>query len=350
MNRNYFFAFVIVALACLVLIFLSLGREIETPVTKEPPISPPPNAPFKSYISGLGIVEPRSDNIYIGSPVNRLVDQVFVTVGEKVKKDDNLFQLEDRDLRATLKAQQAVYESSIAKLQKLEALPRPEDLAAGLAALRSAQSELDFAKNTYERMLGLPDPRALSQDRKSNLLFNLQQAEAKWQKAQADFDKLKAGTWKPDLEIARFDIQQAEANVNFTKAEIQRTIIQSPINGTVLQIKIHQGESISPNTPAMILGNIDELNLRVSINQLDIPYFHTDAQAVAFLRGDVRKEFPLEFLSIEPFLLHKQNLTNEITETVDTRVLQIIYRIKKADHPLFVGQQMDVFIETNYSS
>ena len=308
MYRNYFFGFVIIALACLVLIFLSLGRAIETPITKEPSISPP-LAPYKSYISGIGIVEPHSDNIFIGSPVNRLVDRVAVTVGEKVKQGDTLFQLEDRDLKATLKAQQALYDSSIAKLQKLEALPRIEDLTAGSAALQSALSELHFAKNNYERMLGLPDPRALSQEKKNNLLFNFQQSEAKWQKAQADFDKLKAGTWKPDLEIARFDVQQAEANVNFTKAEIQRTIIQSPLNGTILQIKIHPGESISPNTPAMILGNLDELNLRVSINQLDIPYFHANSQAVAFLRGDDHVEFPLEFLSIEPFLINKQNFT-----------------------------------------
>jgi len=30
---------------------------------------------------------------------------------------------------------------------------------------------------------------------------------------------------------------------------------------------------------------------------------------------------------------------------VDTRVLQVIYLVERADLPLFVGQQMDVFIE-----
>jgi hypothetical protein len=30
---------------------------------------------------------------------------------------------------------------------------------------------------------------------------------------------------------------------------------------------------------------------------------------------------------------------------VDTRVLQIIYRVDRDDLPVFVGQQMDVFIE-----
>jgi len=32
-------------------------------------------------------------------------------------------------------------------------------------------------------------------------------------------------------------------------------------------------------------------------------------------------------------------------ERVDTRVLQVIYEIMSGNVPLFVGQQMDVFIE-----
>jgi hypothetical protein len=31
---------------------------------------------------------------------------------------------------------------------------------------------------------------------------------------------------------------------------------------------------------------------------------------------------------------------------VDTRVLQVIYRVKDENAPLYVGQQMDVYIET----
>lgn len=38
-------------------------------------------------------------------------------------------------------------------------------------------------------------------------------------------------------------------------------------------------------------------------------------------------------------------LTGDSTERVDTRVLQVIYAIGDAQLPLFVGQQMDVFIE-----
>ena len=352
MNRNYFLVIAFIAIGCLFLIFFSLWREIESPGTKEPAILPP-LAPYHSYISGVGIVEASSDNVFIGASLNRVVDEVFVSVGDRVKKGDVLFRLEDRDLRAELQVQQDGYEIALAKWQRLKSMPRSEDLAATVAALNSSQAELELTKNQYEMVLGLADLRAISQEDKNRRHFNYQQAQAKWQQAQADYHKIKAGTWKPDLDISQLEARQAQANVRRVQAEIQRTVIQSPIDGTVLQVKVHEGEFSSLDAlkmPMMILGNTDEMFLRVSINQLDIPYFHKNASAVAFSQGDSHIEFPLEFVRVEPFLVVKENLTNELTEKVDTRVLQIIYRIKKNDHRVFVGQQMDVFIETENQS
>jgi HlyD family secretion protein len=44
-------------------------------------------------------------------------------------------------------------------------------------------------------------------------------------------------------------------------------------------------------------------------------------------------------------VLPKRSLTGDNTERVDTRVLQVIYRVENDDVPLFIGQQMDVFID-----
>ena len=54
---------------------------------------------------------------------------------------------------------------------------------------------------------------------------------------------------------------------------------------------------------------------------------------------------PLRFVRFEPFVVPKRSLTGDSTERVDTRVLQVIYRVERDDLPLFVGQQLDVFID-----
>lgn len=349
MHSKYFLVIVFLALFCLFLIFYSLWKEIEAPLGKDTSAMTP-RAPFKSQIAGVGIVEPGSDNIYIGTPVSRIVDKVLVQVGQKVRKGDLLFLLEDRDLKANLAVQKAAYNVALAQLQKLESPPRTEDLSVAKAALMNAQAEYEFAKTQQEMVQALSDSRAISQEEKNRRLALYQQAEAKRQQAQADLNKIESGAWKPDLEISRMELLQAKANIERLEAEIERTIIRSPIDGTVLQIKIHEGE-LAPydtsRTALMILGNLDELSLRVNINQLLIPDFKPKDKAVAYFQGDSRFEYPLEFVRVEPYLVSKQNITNEIGEKIDTRVLQVIYRIKKDTPPLFVGQQMDVFIESN---
>jgi len=45
-------------------------------------------------------------------------------------------------------------------------------------------------------------------------------------------------------------------------------------------------------------------------------------------------------------VIPKKSLTGDSTERVDTRVLQVIYRVKDQNASLYVGQQMDVYIKT----
>jgi hypothetical protein len=42
----------------------------------------------------------------------------------------------------------------------------------------------------------------------------------------------------------------------------------------------------------------------------------------------------------------KTELSGTSTERVDTRVLQVVYSVSKGELPIYVGQQVDVYIET----
>jgi multidrug efflux pump subunit AcrA (membrane-fusion protein) len=355
MNRKYFIWIINLAIACLFLVGLFMWSEKSepTPTHSKQETVPQATSPFKSYISAVGIVEASSENIFIGSPVNRVVEKVEVAVGEKVKEGQVLFKLECRDLEADLLTRCISYENALANLVKLESLPRPEDVTTADAELKSAQIEVVQAKSQFQRVEGLQNSGAMSQEEVNKRRFNLEQAKAKLEQAKAALEKTKAGTWKPDLDIAKLQVLQAEALVKRVESDIERTIIRSPIDATVLQIKIHEGEfppTDSSRTPPMIIGNIDVMNLRVNINQFDASFYNQDAPAIAYLQGNASVKFPLKFVRIEPFFVAKQNLTNDITEKVDTRVLQAVYSFKEGEKNIFVGQQMDVFIETKQTA
>src|SRR5207248_6315818 len=123
--------------------------------------------------------------------------------------------------------------------------------------------------------------------------------------------------------------------------------VRAPIDATVLQVNLRPGEFVGtpPNQPLVVLGDIDQLHVRVDIDENDIHRFRPGGRALAALRGDPRQTFPLRFVRVEPFVIPKKALTGDNTERVDTRVLQVVYAIDAADAPLYVGQQLDVFLE-----
>ncbi|MBA3956812.1 MAG: hypothetical protein H0X51_00240 [Parachlamydiaceae bacterium] len=344
MNRKYFYIFLILAALCFFLILAFFEKkpalESSTKALNVP-------VPFETYIKGIGIVEPKSGNIYIGIPFERIVKQIFVSVNDKVKKDELMIEFDNQDLKANLEVKESEYEKALANLHKLEAYPRKEDLMIAEEVLKQKQVALDAAKTQYEAVLNLSNPRAISKEEQNKRLHNFQTAEAELRQSQAEFEKIKSGAWEPDLNIAKYQVAQSQAEIEAIKTEIERTFIKSPIDGTVLQIQIHKGETPASDVSktAIILGNVDEYYLRVSIDQFNVSNFSPDAPAVAFRQGNRSTEFLLEFLNIEPLMISKKYLTNSADEKVDTQVFEILYRIQKKDSGLLIGEKMDVFIK-----
>ena len=79
--------------------------------------------------------------------------------------------------------------------------------------------------------------------------------------------------------------------------------------------------------------------------ELVAPLVKAGSPGVAYLKGSTAQAIPLTFARIEPYIVPKKSLTGDNTERVDTRVLQVLYSFDEAALPIYVGQQMDVFLE-----
>jgi hypothetical protein len=97
----------------------------------------------------------------------------------------------------------------------------------------------------------------------------------------------------------------------------------------------------------MTMGSIDPLHVRVDIDEADSWRIRPESRAVARLRGNADISVPLSFVRFEPYILPKKSLTGDVTERVDTRVLQAIYAFAPSEFSGFVGQQVDVYIQTS---
>jgi HlyD family secretion protein len=317
-------------------------------VRNPPPPIQPARSPYAATLAAAGVVEAQTENIAVGSATPGVVVDVLVKVGDDVQPGSPLFRLDDRQMQAELAVKRAVVGQSRSELIRLEAEPRKEKVPVLVAQLNEARAavirEADALKRneeTYARKVTTEQELIVRREA-------LAAAKAAQEKAQADLDLLQAGSWQYDRDVAAEAITKAEAEVAKIETELDRLTVRSLVAGRVLQVNVRPGEFVGtpPNQPLVMLGNIDTLHVRVDIDEFDIARFRSDVPATAVPRGNLQVRYPLRFVRIEPFVVPKKSLTGDNTERVDTRVLQVIYEFDPAGlPPLFVGQQVEVFIE-----
>ncbi len=278
--------------------------------SSEKPITPPPYEPAirdkDGLISAAGLVEAASENTLVGVPNSGTVLAVHAKVWDKVKAGDPLITLDDRELKAQLAVQ--------------------------LAAVRTAESEAERADDQAKRWTGIKDSGAVSA---SDLIVYQMAAKA-----------------------AQSKLALAKAQAEQLNVMIDRTVIRSPIDATVLQVNVRIGEYVAAGMKApVILGDITRLQIRCDVDEQLAPRMRDGLPAKGYLKGESSRvgaegrAIPLKFVRIEPFVIPKVSLTGASVERVDTRVLQVIYQFDRpADRTIFVGQQMDVYIDTSKNS
>ena len=286
-----------------------LVRQMQQQPPAPPPAVEPARSPFTASVAATGILEAARENVKIAAPKPALIQKVAVEVGSKVKAGDVILQLDDREARARLTTLRAQIEA----------------LRAGLKADRVMQAD---AADQLTRATQLAKDNVISVDERKRREFATQNWDARIAKTDAD-------------------IAAMEAQSQQSQTELDILTVRAPRDGMILQVNVRTGEfaGTTPTEPLMILGEVEKLQVRAEVDEQNAPLVEAGRPAVAYLKGDTTRKLPLRFVRIEPFVIPKRSLTGDSAERVDTRVLQIIFELDRPEVPLYVGQQVDVFIE-----
>lgn len=312
-----------------------------------PPIAPPSPSPFERQIAGAGIVEARSENVAIGAAVSGLIVGVAVSEGQRVERGDLLLRVDSRSLDAELGQCRADLASAEAEVARLRALPRAEDLPPLEARVAMARVALEDARAKLALAEAVSDKRAISAEELVRRRFAVRGAEADMVASEADLEKLRAGAWTADVALAEARVASARAACERIAIEIDRLSVRAPIDGTCLQVSARVGEfaMAGSSAPLVLLGDLAVLHVRIDIDESDAWRFRPGSAAQGFVRGNSQLATPLTFVRVDPYVLPKRSLTGDTLERIDTRVLQVIYSFPADALPVYVGQQMDVFID-----
>ena len=323
-------------------------RTSDRHLAAAPPIAPPSPSPFERQIAGAGIVEARSENVAVAAPSSGVIVGVSVTEGQKVQRGDLLLRLDSRSLEAELLQRRAELESARSELARLRAQPRAEDLPPAQARVDASRVAVEDAQARLALAEAVTDRRAISTEELSRRTFAVKSAQAELATAEAELAKLRAGAWASDLAVAEARIAASKAACERIEIEIDRLSVKAPIDGTCLQVSARVGEFAmsGSTTPLVLLGDLSRLHVRIDIDESDAWRFRPGSAARGFLRGNSELATELEFVRVDPYVMPKRSLTGDTLERIDTRVLQVIYSFSADAIPVYVGQQMDVFVDS----
>ena len=310
MLYRIFIALLIVAAALGVWRGISLAKAQGSKPPAPPPLAEPARSPYKFSIAATGIIEAARENVNVATSKPGLVIKVWPGVSSDVKTGDPLFQIDPREATAriaSLRAQVAVENATV---------------TANRVTLAEAWDQL-------KRISSAASARAVTEDERQRRVFAAQLAEVQVARGLAS------------EEAAKAQLAQAET-------ELEVLTVRASRGGRILRLNVREGEyaNINPPEPLMVLGDIDTLQIRADVDEQNAPLVENGREAKAFVKGSTKDPLPLTFVRIDPFVVPKRSLTGDSTERVDTRVLQVIFNLKKpAGKTLYVGQQVDVYIE-----
>jgi RND family efflux transporter MFP subunit len=215
-------------------------------------------------IVSTGIIKPGiGAEADIGTQVSGVIKNIYINIGDHVKKGQIIVKLDDLEYQA-----------------KLELY---------LASLKKALADMEYTKLNLERQKPLLIENLISQQQIDQLENSYKSSEALY--------------------------QQSIANVNYAKVQLSHTIIRSPINGVVASINKQIGESVIANSSTgefFKIINLNDLEVHAYIDETDIGKIKEDLSVIFTVDTFSDIEFEGRINSIYPSAVIVDNVVNYI--------------------------------------
>lgn len=264
-----------------------------------------------------------AQEVNIGFKISGRIASLPVQEGDWVEKGAIVGRLDDKDFRHRLELAQASLRTAEARLERLLAGSRPEEIREAEAALHQAQYDVTNRKNQYERMKALFERGVIPKETLDNVETGYKMAVAQLQRVEERYKLVKEGPRKEDIEEARAQVEQAKASLRLSEAQLKDTILHSPISGIVLVKSAEVGEVVNPGTTVMTLADIRNVWLKAYIPETELSRVKWGQEVIVTTDLKPQKEYKgrISFISSQAEFTPKQIQTEKERVT-------LVYRIK----------------------
>jgi len=273
------------------------------------------------FIKVSGNIE--ATEVDVGFKISGRIVSRFFGEGDWVDRGKVLAKLDAEDLRNRLEVARATLISAQARLNKLLAGSRPEEIRGAEATLNQARFDLENKEAHYERMKLLFERGVIPKEVLDNSEAAFKIAKASFEKAKENYILVKEGPRKEDIEDMRAQVDQARASVKLNETQLSYTTLYSPISGVVLVNSGEIGEVVNPGTSILTLADIENVWLKTYIPETDLSKVKWGQEVIVTTDLRPKKEYRgrISFISSQAEFTPKQIQTEKERVT-------LVYRIK----------------------
>jgi HlyD family secretion protein len=258
-----------------------------------------------------------------GFKISGRIISLSVQEGDWVEEGKVLATLDNEDLRNRLDMARATLASSQARLSRLLAGARPEELREAEAAVEQARVDLENKRAQYERIKSLYERQVIPKEIRDNAETGFRIAEASLKRARESYEVVRQGPRKEEIADSRAQVDQARASLHLTETQLGYTTLTSPITGVVLVKSSEVGEVVNPGTTVLTLADLRTVWLKAYIPEPDLGKVKWGQEVVVTTDLRPHKEYQGKI----SFISSQAEFTPKSIQTEKERVT-LVFRIK----------------------
>lgn len=255
--------------------------------------------------------------------LNGRIAKILVKEGDRVRQGQVVAVLENEDLQAQVTQSEQALTVAKSQLAEVEAGARKEEILAAAASLEGAIARRDEARSQLRRQREMHRQRMVAQSELDAAEAALKANQAAVQEAEERKRLLEDGP-KPETVQRYLDqVRLAEAAPDYSRKRLDKTLIRSPIAGTVIERYLDAGEGVTPEIPILAIADLSKLWINAEVDETDVGRVHVGDTAQVSADGYPGMTFPGKVREIAAYAGERKIRPSNPAVNLGLKVVQV---------------------------
>ncbi|HIK16735.1 MAG TPA: efflux RND transporter periplasmic adaptor subunit [Leptolyngbyaceae cyanobacterium M33_DOE_097] len=301
-------------IGALIYLFLLNRPTAAVPVT----LVQPEQGDIENTINQSGTVELRGQ-VTLKSPTEGAVERVLVSPGDRTRQGQTLLTLRYPERQTALANQELQIQRQIVTLERER------------VRIQEAKESLGVEIQKREDMLSLVREGAIEKQRFLDQESRIRDARATLRDAEA---AVNAGV----IELERLKLEKQRI-----QQQIQNSIVNSPIDGVVLDVKVRDGDGVELRTDLLTLGDPRQEFIEMQLSTLDAARIKVNQLARVSIIGPNAKIYNGRVQALYPQALQPEASDSNNRQSKQAYVPAVV-KLNRPSGTLIPGAQVNVEI------